>query len=129
MSVWRHAWRYRWNVFKATIRTSTFWWTLLGILAALAIWFYLFHLSVRLLDTSLAMYSTFCTSHEERNWHILMLVLLVPLFMVGLLGVIGEWMAVMDHRKKNRKYSRKPLLAFFFLMQIASLFILIALEC
>ncbi len=129
MSSWRHAWRYNWRVFKQTIRTSTFWWTLLGVLAALLIWFYLFYLSIKYLDTSLAMHSTFCSSDYERNFHILAIVLLVPLFMVGMLGVIGEWMAVMDHRRKKRKYEYKPLIGFFFLMQISAVLILIALQC
>ncbi len=128
-SPWKYAWRYHWRVFKETLQTPTFWWMLLGVLSALALWFYLFYLSIKYLDTSLAMHSSFCSSHEERNVHILAIVLLTPLFMVGLLGVIGEWMEAMEHRRKQRKFSYKALLVFFFLMQISAALILIALQC
>lgn len=109
--------------------TPHFWWTLLGVLAALLIWLSLFYLAIKYVDTSLAMHSTFCSSNEERNRHILAITLLTPLFLVGLLGVIGEWMQFVDDRRQRRKTNFKPLIVFFLLMQVSALFILIALQC
>ncbi|MDD4881325.1 MAG: hypothetical protein PHR30_02075 [Gallionellaceae bacterium] len=126
---WRYAWRYRWKVFVETLATPTFWWTLLGIAAALLIWFFLFYLAIKQLDTSLAMQSTFCSSDEERNRHILVIVLMSPLFLVGLIGVIGEWMTVMDNRRAGRKNKYKALAVFATLLQVAALVILFALRC
>lgn len=126
---WKYAWRYHWRVFVETLSSPTFWWTLLGILAALLIWFYLFYLAIKNLDTSLAMYSTFCSSHEERNRHILVIVLSTPLFLVGLIGTIGEWMTVMENRRHGRKNRYKPLIVFALMMQVSALIILTALQC
>ncbi|MFA5082385.1 MAG: hypothetical protein WC474_07575 [Hydrogenophilaceae bacterium] len=126
---WRYAWRYRWKVFVETVSTPTFWWTLLGIAAALLIWFYLFYLAIKQLDTSLAMHSTFCSSDEERNQHILVIVLMTPLFLVGLIGVIGEWMTVMDNRRAGRRNKYKALAVFATLLQVTALVILFALKC
>lgn len=111
------------------LATRRFWYTLLGVLAVLLIWFYLFYLAVKHVDTSLSMHSTFCDSQEERNWHILVITLLTPLFLVGMLGVIGEWMLFMENRHKGRKTPLKPLILFLVLMQVTALFILIALNC
>ncbi|MGQ9685447.1 MAG: hypothetical protein ACUVT2_03950 [Thiobacillaceae bacterium] len=113
----------------AVMRTAKFWYTLMGVLVALLIWFYLFYLAVKHLDTSLSMHSTFCDSHEQRNRHILVITLLTPLFLVGLLGVIGEWMQFVENRHKGRKTPLKPLILFLVLMQVTALFILIALNC
>jgi len=126
---WKYAWRYRWKVFTETLSTSTFWWTLLGILGALLVWFYLFHMAIRLLDTSMALHSTFCSNEAERDKRLLVIILSTPLFLVGLLGVIGEWMTVMDNRKAGRKSKFKPLIVFSILMQVTALVILVALQC
>lgn len=109
--------------------TRKFWYTLIGVSIALLIWFYLFYLAIKYVDTSLSMHSTFCDSSEERNWHILVITLLTPLFLVGLLGVIGEWMQFVENRHKGRKTAFKPLILFLVLMQVTAMFILIALNC
>lgn len=124
-----YAWKYRLKVFKETISTGNFWLLFLGICAVLAVWFYLFYLSIRYLDTSLAMHSTFCSSEEERNKHILMIVLAIPLFLAGLIGTIGEWMTVMENRRYQRKSNYKSLLVFALLLQVSAVFILVALQC
>lgn len=126
---WRYAWRYRWKVFTATVTTANFWWTVLGVVAALMVWFYLFYLAIKYLDTSLAMHSTFCASDEERNQRILIIVLMTPLFLVGLLGVIGEWMTIMDNRRAGRKNKFKALAVFSVLLQVTAVVILYALQC
>lgn len=109
--------------------TARFWYTLVGVLMALLVWFYLFYLAVKHVDTSLSMHSTFCDSHEQRNWHILVITLFTPLFLVGLLGVIGEWMQFVENRHKGRKTPLKALILFLVLMQVTALIILIALNC
>lgn len=124
-----YAWKYRLKVFKETVSSGNFWLLFLGICTVLSVWFYLFYLSIRYLDTSLAMHSTFCSSDEERNRHILMIVLALPLFIAGLIGSIGEWMTVMDNRRYKRKSSYKSLLVFLVLLQVSAVFILIALQC
>lgn len=113
----------------ASMATARFWYTLLGIVVALLVWLYLFYLSVKYLDTSLSLHSTFCGSHDERNRHILALVMLTPLFLVGMLGVIGEWLQFMEKRAQGRKAPLKALLLFLLLMQVTGLAILIALDC
>lgn len=124
-----YAWKYRLKVFRETVTSGNFWLLFLGICAVLAVWFYLLYLSIRYLDTSLAMYSSFCSSDEERNQHILMIVLAIPLFLAGLIGTIGEWMTVMDNRRDKRKSNYKSLLVFAAMLQLSALFILIALQC
>jgi uncharacterized membrane protein YidH (DUF202 family) len=124
-----YAWKYRLKVFRETVTTANFWMLFLGIIGVLAIWFFLFYLAIQQLDTSLAMYSTFCSSDQERNMHLLAITLLTPLFLVGLIGVIGEWMTVMDNRRQRRKSNYKPLIVFSVLLQLSALFILIALQC
>jgi hypothetical protein len=124
-----YAWRYRLKVFRETVTTANFWLLFIGIIGALAVWFFLFYLAIKYLDTSLAMHSTFCSSDRERNLHILAIILLTPLFLVGLIGVVGEWMTVMDNRRERRKSNYKPLVAFSVLLQLSALFILIALQC
>lgn len=126
---WKYAWRYHRRVFIETLSTSTFWWTLLGILVALMVWFYLFYLAIKYLDTSLAMYSTFCSTDEERNRHILIIVMSIPVFAMGLLGFIGEWMTIMDNRRAGRKNRFQPLIVFSSMFQLSALVILIALQC
>jgi hypothetical protein len=126
---WKYAWRYRWKVFTETVTTANFWWTTLGILGALVVWFYLFYLAIKHLDTSLAMHSTFCSSDEQRNNHILAIVLTTPLFLVGLIGVIGEWMTIMDNRRAGRKNKYKAIIVFSIMMQVTALIILFALKC
>lgn len=113
----------------ASMTTARLWYTVIGIVCALLVWVYLFYLAVKHLDTSLSMHSTFCGSHDERNRHILALVLLTPLFLVGLLGVIGEWMQFLDSRHKGRRAPLKYLVLFLILMQVTGLGILIALDC
>lgn len=126
---WKYAWRYRWRVFTATVTTANFWWTVLGVSGALLVWFYIFRIAIRLLDTTMAVHSTFCATDEQRDRHILAIVLLTPLFLVGMLGVISEWMAIMDNRKAGRKNKFKPLIVFSILMQATSVGILLALQC
>ncbi len=123
------SWTRQFREMAEVMSTPKFWWTLAGILAAVLVWIFLFYLAIKNLDTSLAMHSTFCSSDEERNWHILAITLLTPLFLVGLLGVIGEWMQFMDNRQKGRKTRLRPLILFLTLMQVTALFILIALQC
>jgi hypothetical protein len=128
-SPFMHAWKYRLKVFKETVSTGNFWLLLFGIVAVLAIWFYLFYLAIIYLDTSLAMHSTFCSNDEERNTHLLAITLVTPLFLVGMIGVIGEWMTVMDNLRHGRKNNYKPLLVFALLLQGAAAVILMALQC
>ena len=123
------SWTRQLRELAAAMATRQFWYTLVGVLMALLIWFYLFYLAVKHIDTSLSMHSTFCDSHEERNWHLLVITLLTPLFLVGLLGVIGEWMLFIENRHKGRKTPLKSLILFLILMQVTALFILIALNC
>lgn len=123
------SWTRQFRDLAQVMSTRRFWTTFAGVLAALLVWIYLFYLAIKYLDTSLAMHSTFCSSDEERNWHILAITLLTPLFLVGLLGVIGEWMQFIENRHKKRKTQLRPLILFMVLMQVAALFILIALEC
>ncbi len=123
------SWTRRFRELAAAMATAKFWYTLLGVLAALLIWFYLFYLAVKYVDTSLSIHSTFCDSQEERNWHIFVITLLTPLFLVGLIGVIGEWMQFIEHRHQGRKTALKPLILFLVLMQVTALFILLALNC
>ena len=124
-----YAWKYRLKVFRETIVTANFWMLFFGIMGALAIWFYLFYLAIKYLDTSLAMHYTFCSNDEQRNRHLLAITLMTPLFLVGMIGVIGEWMTVMDNRRKKRKNNYKPLVVFSILLQVSALFILVALQC
>lgn len=126
---WKYAWRYRWRVFTETVTSANFWWTVLGIIGALLVWFYIFHIAIKLLDTSMALRSTFCATDEQRDRHILAIILLTPLFLVGMLGVISEWMTIMDNRKAKRKNQFKPLIVFSILMQVTSVGILLALQC
>lgn len=123
------SWTRQFRELAEAMAAPKFWYTLLGVLAALLIWFYLFYLAVKHVDTSLSLHSTFCDDREERNWHILVITLLTPLFLVGVLGVIGEWMSFIDNRHKGRRATLKPLILFLVLMQVTALFILIALNC
>ncbi len=111
------------------LTSRKFWYTLIGVLMALLVWVYLFYLAIKHLDTSLSLHSTFCGSHEQRNRHILVITLLTPLFLVGLLGVIGEWMQFVENRQKGRKPQTLALILFLILMQVTALFILMALDC
>lgn len=126
---WKYAWRYRRSLFWQTLQTPTFWWTLIGVVGALVVWFFLLYLAIKHLDTSLAMHSNFCSSEAQRNRHILVIVLTTPLFLVGMIGVMGEWMTAMDNRRAGRKNNLKPLAAFSVLMQVAGAVILVALNC
>lgn len=126
---WKYAWRYRWKVFSETVTTANFWWTVLGIVGVLVLWFYLFHIAIKLLDTSMRLSSSFCSSDAQRNRHLLVIILSTPLFIVGMLGVIGEWMTTMENRKARRKSNYKPLIAFSALLQVSALVILLALRC
>lgn len=126
---WKYAWRYRWKLFTETVTTANFWWTVIGISGAVIVWFYLFYLAIKLIDTSMALHSTFCSNDAQRDRHLLVIILTIPLFLVGLLGVIGEWMAVMDNRQAGRKNNYKPLIAFSALLQVSAVVILIALRC
>lgn len=119
----------RWKAFTETVTTANFWWTVLGILSVLLLWFYLYYLAIKHLDTSLAMHSTFCASEQERNWRILVIVLMTPLFLVGLLGVISEWLTIMDNRRNGYRNSYKALIVFFALLQVTAVVILFALQC
>jgi hypothetical protein len=123
------SWTRQFRELAHAMASARFWYTLLGVLAALLVWFYLLYLAVKHLDTGLSLHSTFCGSHEQRNWHLFVITLLTPLFLVGLLGVIGEWMQFMEHRHLGRKTALKPLLLFLVLMQVTALLILIALNC
>jgi hypothetical protein len=126
---WKYAWQYRWKVFVETVTTANFWWTVLGVCSALAVWFYLFHLAIKLVDSSMSLHSTFCSNEQQRDRHLLVIILLTPLFLVGMLGVIGEWMAIMDNRKAGRRNRYKALAVFSVLMMVTSLLILVALQC
>lgn len=113
----------------ASMATARFWYTIAVIACALAVWLYLFYLAIQHLDTSLSLHSTFCGSGEQRNRRILVLVLLTPLFLVGLLGVIGEWLEFTANRAKGRRVPLKYLAVFAVLMQLTGLGILIVLDC
>ena len=103
---WKYAWRYRWKVFAETVTSA-----------------------IHLLDTSMTMYSSFCSSESQRNRHILAIVLLMPFFLVGILGVIGEWMTIMDNRKAGRKNRYKSLIVFSVMMQASTALIFLAMQC
>ncbi len=122
-------WKARWQAAAKTLSSPYFWWTLLGILGAMLVWFYIYYLAIKHLDTSLSLHSTFCANDNERNWHILALTLLTPLFLVGMLGVISEWLTLMEYRAKRRKTSLKALIWFSVLLQVTGGLILIALKC
>lgn len=122
-------WRARWQAVVETLSSPYFWWTLLGILGAIIVWFYIYYLAIKYLDTSLSIHSTFCSNDTERNWHILALTLLTPLFLVGMLGVISEWITLMENRAKHRKTPLKALIWFSVLLQVTGALILVALEC
>ncbi len=113
----------------ALMAAPRFWWTLLGVLVALAVWFYLFYLAIKYVDTSLSLHSTFCASPQQRQLRILVIVLITPLFLVGLLGVIGEWIQFVENRARGRRVVLKPLVLFLILMQATATVILIALHC
>ncbi len=123
------SWGRRWRTIEETLSNPNFWLAFVGVVGALLIWFYLFYLAIKYIDTSLAMHSTFCSSDDERNRHILALTLLTPLFLVGLLGVVSEWLTLMENRAKKRKSSLKALIGFSVLLQASGVFILIALQC
>ncbi len=126
---WKYAWRYRWKVFTETVTTANFWWTVIGICGALVVWFYLFHLAIKQIDSSMALRTTFCSNDEQRDRHLLVIIMLTPLFLVGMLGVIGEWMTLMDNRKAGHRSKYKALVVFFILMMVTSFSILLALQC
>lgn len=123
------SWGRRLQALATTLANPNFWLTLVGVVGALLVWFYLFYLAIKYVDTSLAMHSTFCSSHDQRNRHILALTLLTPLFLVGLLGVVSEWLTLMENRARKRKTPLKALVGFSLLLQVSGLFILIALQC
>lgn len=125
----KYAWHYRWKVFTETVTTANFWWTAIGICGALVVWFYLFHLAIKLIDSSMALRTTFCSNDVQRDRHLLVIIMLTPLFLVGMLGVIGEWMTLMDNRKAGRRSKYKALVVFSILMMVTSLSILLALQC
>lgn len=124
-----HAWRYRLKVFQENVVTANFWLRVVGILGVLLLWLFLFYLAVIFLDSNFNMHRVFCWTEEERNMRVLAIVLLTPFFFVGLVGVIAEWLAVLDHRRRKRKYSYKPLVWFSVLLQVTALFVLIAFRC
>lgn len=111
------------------LASARFWYTLLGVTLALLVWFYLLYLAIEHFDRDLSLHATLCGGHEQRNWYYLAITLLTPLFLVGLLGVIGEWMQFVDNRSKGRKTSFKALILFLVLMQVTGLTILIAIDC
>ncbi len=111
------------------LKTPKFWYTLLGILAALLVWFYLLYLAIEQFDRRPSLHSAVCGGHLERNWHMLALVMCTPLFLVGLLGVIAEWMTYLDNRAKGRRTTLKPLMLFLLLMQVTAMVILLVMEC
>lgn len=113
----------------ALLATARFWYTLLGVTLALLVWFYLLYLAIGYFDRNLSLHATLCGGHEQRNWHYLAITLLTPLFLVGLLGVIGEWMQFVDNRSKGRKTPLQHLILFLVLMQVTGLAILMAMDC
>lgn len=129
MSSWKYAWRYHWKVFNETIRSRSFWLTLLGICAALLVWIYLFYLTVKNVDSSRLLYSKFCANDQQRNRHLFAIAVLTPVFIVGLIGVLGEWMRFMDNRRDGRPSKPRDLFLFIALMLGAALLIAFALHC
>jgi hypothetical protein len=124
----KSAWSNRWRVFLETVTSSHFWYTLLGILGVVLIWTYLFYLALQY-DVRMVMHDTFCSSEEQRDKHILVIVLTLPFFLVGVVGTISEWMAIMENRRAGRKNSYKALIIFSLLIQVATVIILFALKC
>lgn len=122
-------WTRQFRELADAMATPKFWYTLLGMLAALLVWFYLLYLAIEQFDRRPSLHSAVCGGSLERNWHMLAMVMLTPLFLVGLLGVIAEWMTYLEHRAKGRKTTLKPLILFLVLMQVTAVFILIAMEC
>lgn len=113
----------------AWLTTTRFWYTFLGVTLALLVWFYMLYLAIDYFDRNLSIHATLCGAHEQRNWHYLTIILLTPIFLVGLLGVIGEWMQFVENRHKGRKAPFKHLILFLVLMQVTGLAILIAMDC
>lgn len=123
------SWGRRLEDLVQVVTSARFWYTLLGMLAALLVWFYLLYLAIEQFDRRPSIHAAICGGSLERNWHMLALVMLTPLFLVGLLGVIAEWMTYLEHRAKGRRTTLKPLILFLMLMQVTAVFILIAMEC
>jgi hypothetical protein len=126
--VWRRRWNERWQRFVDTVSNPHFRLTVLGVLGAVLVWVYLLYLAIQY-DTKLDSHTTFCSSTEERDKHILIIVMSIPFFMVGIIGVISEWMTLMENRRAGRKSHFKSLIVFSVVMQIATLVILLALKC
>ena len=95
----------------------------------LLVWAAIYYLAIKYIDPGMALRSTFCSNDDERNNHLLVIILLTPLFIVGVIGIISEWLTVMENRAKHRKSSLKPLLAFSLLLQVSGALILVALQC
>lgn len=124
----RNLWSRRWQRVAATLSNPDFWLTLLGVLVVLLIWLYLFYLGLKY-DVRMPLHASFCSSHEERDRHILMIVLTIPFFLMGMAGTISEWMHVMANRRAGRKIRLKSLAFFLIVLQIAAAVILAALQC
>jgi len=122
-------WRHRLQAIRNAFRSPHFWSLLVGVLLALALWFLLLYLAVKYADTSLALHSTFCSNDAERNRHILAIILMAPVFMMGLIGVIGEWMTILDNHRNRRKNRFLAFAVFNAMMLLAATGILIALNC
>lgn len=118
----------RWREIMATLSSPHFWLTLLGILGVVAVWLYLMYLGMQY-DVRIGIPERFCSTIEERDKHILVIVLSIPFFLVGIIGVISEWMAIMAHRRAGRRFSIRSLVVFSTVMMVATLIILVALRC
>ena len=86
----------------------------------------LFYLAIKHLDTSLSRHSTVCDNDEQRNKHILTILLSTPIF---LFGVIGEWMTLMDNRRHGRRNTYKAIIVFSIMLQVSAVVIQTALQC
>lgn len=109
--------------------SARFWYTLLGVTLSLLVCFYLLYQAIEHFDRDLSLHATICGEYRQRNLNYLVIILLTPLFLIGVVGVIGEWMQFIDNRSKGRKTSLKALILFLVLMQVTGLAILHAMDC
>lgn len=124
----RRSWQQRWQGFVDAVSSPDFWLTLAGVLAVLLVWFYLFYLGLKY-DVRMPLHATFCSSHEERDKHILMIVMTIPFFIMGMAGTISEWMTIMANRRAGRRNRFKSLIFFLVILQVSAVIILSAFQC
>ncbi len=121
--------RNAWTEFRATLANKHFWvlmgWTFLvfGVAG------FLFWVAIRNWDSAMTLRPMVCRGGGNTDWHILMLVLVAPFFVISLLGAISEMWHNLERRQHHVHTRWKPFFVFSGLILVLGAAILAILNC